>query len=283
MNTLQALEEAVKEKHKPVTIFMLGGVDVGKTFTVTLLANRFFEQGLTVAVVDADVGQSDIGPPCCIGMGLLEKRIEKLSDVPFHSLYFAGNTSPYRCTRECVLGAVAAVKSAKALGADIILVDSTGWIEGEDARWFKLYEIQKIHPSLVLAVEQENELEHILSHLTTEYITLQRSINVRSRTREERKALREEAYTSYFRAAKNRIFERSLLTRNPEDGVIVGLCSSKRTTDEREILGLGIMRGRRPDTVVIFTPVDDAGAAIQWIAPGSVKLTKLKGGFKEIA
>jgi len=116
--SFKAIEEVKKEirqGQKQLTLLMLGGVDVGKTCTVTSIAIRFYEQGLKVAVVDADGGQSDIGPPCCIGMGILEKRIRKLSEVPLHSLYFVGNTSPNGCMRECVRGAVAAVKKAKEL------------------------------------------------------------------------------------------------------------------------------------------------------------------------
>jgi len=109
LNGVRAIEEAVqddlRQEHKPLTLFMLGGVDVGKTYVVTALANRFFEYGLTVAVVDADVGQSDIGPPCCVGMGVLTSAITQLSEVPLQSLYFVGNTSPNGFMRECMNGA----------------------------------------------------------------------------------------------------------------------------------------------------------------------------------
>jgi polynucleotide 5'-hydroxyl-kinase GRC3/NOL9 len=130
LSGVRAIEKAVlddlREEQKPLTLFLLGGVDVGKTHTVTALANRFYERGLTVAVVDADVGQSDIGPPCCIGRGILERKIRQLSEVPLHSLYFVGTTSPSGCMRECVKGTVAAVHKAKRLNANIILIDSTG-------------------------------------------------------------------------------------------------------------------------------------------------------------
>ena len=88
---LELSEEEVRKKEEkaPLILFMLGDVDVGKTYTVTAIANEFYEQGWKVAVVDADVGQSDIGPPCCIGMGILERTIKKLSEVPPRCLYVA--------------------------------------------------------------------------------------------------------------------------------------------------------------------------------------------------
>lgn len=303
MKNLRVIEEEVKEElrqgqeQKPLTLFMLGGVDVGKTYTVTSIANRFYEQGLKVAVVDADVGQSDIGPPCCIGMGILEKGIIKLSEVPLHGLYFAGNTSPNGCMRECVKGAAAGVKKAKELNADVILVDSTGWIEGEDGLRFKMLEINEISPSFVIAIERNNELAHILPHLNKifEVITLRMSGEAISRTREDRKALREEAYNKYFRTAKDRAFALSILEWLPEEGRILGLfdriCESKDEDNEgkgggEEIRGLGILKKRDYErgNAVVFTPVD-AGAGedinIKWIKPGGVKLIMVNEGFKE--
>ena len=280
------MKEEIRQGQKQLTLFMLGSVDVGKTFTVTSIANRFYEEGLKVAVVDADVGQSDLGPPCCIGMGVLEKEIQKLSEVPLHSLFFVGNTSPNGCMRECVRAAVAAVKKAEGLNADVIIVDSTGWIEGADAKRFKLSEIKGICPSFVIAIEREDELEHILLHLTNKkIIKLRMSREARSRTREERKALREESYNKYFRDAKNRVFKLSILEWIPEEGTILGLYR-KSENDEKEIVGLGILgkldyeRGE----AVIFTPVDidsrDA-ANIKRIKPGRVKLIRVNGRFKE--
>ncbi|MDI6811510.1 MAG: Clp1/GlmU family protein [archaeon] len=288
---MRAIEEAVQDElrqgKKPVTLFMLGGVDVGKTYTVTSLANRFYEHGLTVAVVDADVGQSDIGPPCCIGLGILDRKIKKLSEVPLHSLYFVGNTSPERCMQECITGAAAAVQEAKKCDVDLILVDSTGWIEGEDAKMFKLLEIKGIDPSLVVAIEKGDELKHILSHLHKRAIRLRISPETRSRTREERRSLREEAYKSYFRAAKEISFDLSLLAWLPERGTLLGLFGSicEDNDEDERTLGLGILRevDYERGKAVVFTPVnaDTGDKACIRIKPGGVKLIKVNDEFKE--
>lgn len=289
---VRALEAVVlddlRHEHEPLTLFMLGGVDAGKTHTVTALASRCYEHGLTVAVVDADIGQSDIGPPCCVGLGILSRGIKQLSEVPLHSLYFAGNTSPNACMRECVNGAVTAVQKAKQLGSDVILVDSTGWIAGEDARRFKLFELEAINPSLVVAIENEAELEHILEDLERRVIRLPKAPEARERTREERRALREAAYERYFRTAQASAFELSILTEPAEEDTLVGLsvnaCDNPGRGDA-EIRGLGILikldheRGR----MIALTPVDTgASAAVRCIIPGGVKLITVKGRLREI-
>ncbi len=290
LSGVRVVEEAVlddlREEQKPLTLFMLGGVDVGKTHTVTALANRFYKRGLTVAVVDADVGQSDIGPPCCIGMGILERKIRQLSEVPLQSLYFVGTISPSGCMRECVKGAVAAVHKAKRLKADIILVDSTGWVEGGDAKKFKLFEIDAVDPSWVVAIEKEDELGPIVLHLTKKVIALHRSRAARWRTKEERRTLREEVYEDYFRAAQESVFDLSIVTLPSEEGTIVGLFSNVRGSDDEELLGLGILReiDYEREKAVVLTPVDTEtgdSAAIKRIKTGGVKLITVNGGLKE--
>ena len=278
----EAVEDALRQEQKPVVIFMLGGVDVGKTYAVISMANAFFAHGLKVAVVDTDVGQSDIGPPCCIGLGIQEKELRTLSEVPLHSLYFVGNTSPNRCMHECVKGAAAAVAKAKELGADVIIVDSTGWIEGEDAKRFKLFEIKEIKPTLVIAIEREERLGHILTDLNMKIIKLPVSGEVRSRSREERKALREEAYNRYFSTAKTRVFDPPALAWTLEEGTIMGLYNSK--DDENEIVGLGILMkwDYEQGKVIVSTPVDDADTETEIkMKTGGLKLIKVYGGFKE--
>ncbi|MGC9443992.1 MAG: Clp1/GlmU family protein [Candidatus Methanospirareceae archaeon] len=294
LNELQAPEDAVHDAltgtEKPFILFVLGAVDVGKTYTVTALANRFYEQQLRVAVVDADVGQSDIGPPCCIGMGLVEWTLHRLSDVPLRGLYFVGDTTPSRCTSECVQGTVAAVRKATALGAEVVIVDSTGWVEGEAAMAFKLQEIAAIHQVLVLAIEREDELDRILMRLTYPVLRVCSSEHVRTRTREERRALREHVYTAYFETARSRVFELRVFAWPPVEGRIAGLYRTGDTSsDSTEVCGLGIVTTLDLDrgTAVVVTPVpvenpDGELMEIGLIKPGAVKLVNVQGRWKEL-
>ena len=263
----EAVKDALKRTPQPI-VYMLGSTDVGKTHTVREIANMCYDWGLRVAIIDADVGQSDIGPPCCIGMGMLHERIMNLCDVEPWRLYFAGNTSPSGCTNECLRGIAAAVHDAKALNPDIILVDSTGWIEGEEARNFKLHEITLVKPSLIIAIERDDELEPILRLLLfysdnhndkdncpilPVILRLHADERVVCRTREERRQMRAYSYRRYFRTAKYRAFPSILISEHNyqfEPGRLVGLFDARKTC-----LGLGILMGVNASRVVIFTPV----------------------------
>ena len=46
---------------------VVGASDTGKTTLTAYLAGALAARGETVAVVDADVGQSEIGPPTTVG------------------------------------------------------------------------------------------------------------------------------------------------------------------------------------------------------------------------
>jgi len=64
----------------------------------------------------------------------------------------------------------------------VVIVDSTGWVEGEAATAFKLQEIAALHPALVLAIERGDELGHILTRLTCPVLRIRSSEHVRTRT-----------------------------------------------------------------------------------------------------
>jgi polynucleotide 5'-kinase involved in rRNA processing len=139
---------------------------------------------------------------------------------------------------------------------------------------------------LVVAIEKEDELEHIVLHLTKKVITLHRSRKARWRTKEERRALREEGYDDYFRAAQERVFDLSNVTSPSEEGTIVGLFGNERGSDDEEILGLGLLReiDYEREKAVVFTPVDTEtgdAAAIKRIKTGGVKLITVNGRLKE--
>ena len=48
-------------------------------------------------------------------------------------------------------------------GSQITLVDTTGFIEGPVARIFKLHKIEMLRPQWIVALQAEDEMEHLLS------------------------------------------------------------------------------------------------------------------------
>jgi len=74
-------------------ILVLGATGVGKSSFCRFLGERLLSAGREVAVVDADIGQKDIGPPAAVTLGYprLSTPLEEIRPVRF---FFVGATSP---------------------------------------------------------------------------------------------------------------------------------------------------------------------------------------------
>lgn len=195
----QLLPLAEKAHH----ILFLGGNDTGKTTLTAALARHFLQKSEKVAVIDADLGQSDIGPPTTIGLAILEKEFSSWNQVEPKSLYFIGSTSPVGHLLETVVGTYRLTQQAKALGVPRILVDTSGLIGGGVGWALKNYKIELLRPDLIVALERKTELSTILAPWQKRpgltILRLAPPLGVRRRSGEERKLLREASFSRYFR------------------------------------------------------------------------------------
>ena len=77
-------------------VFLVGGIDTGKTTFGLELLRRAAAAGLPAALVDADVGQSTVGPPTTIGLklGLDGAEVTRTSVRVADALAFVGSITP---------------------------------------------------------------------------------------------------------------------------------------------------------------------------------------------
>ncbi len=194
---------------KPISVIVLGNVDSGKTTFCTFLANKSFLRGFKTAVIDNDLGQSDIGPPTTIGLGFLERPVSSLSEVPLYNAFFAGSTSPNGLVDRVVVGARMLMDAALRHGAEVIIVNTSGWILGRGARSLKLALLLSLNPKIIVAIQREAELEHLLKPfqglINLEIIRVPTPRVLRARNREERRFIREASYKKYLVGAKTRV------------------------------------------------------------------------------
>jgi len=156
-------QEIVAEvAREPGVAMVLGGVDTGKTHLCVELCNAGIEAGVKTAVVDADIGQSEIGAPGTIGMGMVTQPIEALSDVKPKRIYFVGATSPAGHLMECTVGTKKMVDSAREQGAGLIVIDTTGLVDGYLGRKLKTYKADLVRPDYLIGVQKRREIEHLL-------------------------------------------------------------------------------------------------------------------------
>ena len=107
---------------------VIGEIDSGKTTLTTYLLNKHVTRGLSTCVVDADVGQSSIGPPGVIGLSCVGLPTPMLEDLHMMSGYFVGCNSPSQCPGRFISGVSAMVKEAFSRTPGLVLIDMPGWV-----------------------------------------------------------------------------------------------------------------------------------------------------------
>lgn len=143
------------------TVLVVGAPDSGKTTLIGQVARRAIERGTVVAIVDADVGQSEIGPPAAIGMSLFREVPQKFCVRRPQALAFVGSTQPFGFFLEMVAGTAAMVDAARREGAGLILVDTTGFAPNFGGIRLKEEKLLRLRPEHVLLIERRRELHPI--------------------------------------------------------------------------------------------------------------------------
>lgn len=195
---------AVAETGGPVLI--LGGVDSGKTTFCTWLARELVGRGLRVGLIDADVGQSIVGPPGTIGLAVLQEPFTAPSDLNPTALAFVGAVAPEGRLLEMVLGIQEMMARAEREIAEVTLIDTTGFIHGAVARALKSAKIRAIAPRHCVALGGGEALRYLLqgyeqvADLTVHWLPI--SPGVQARSREARRQARAEAFRTYFEGSK---------------------------------------------------------------------------------
>ena len=184
------------------TLLLVGATDSGKSTLAAVLANKALADGRAVAVVDADVGQSSIGPPACVGLAFPEEEVAGLDDLAPAAIDFVGACSPARHLLQIATSTAVLVGAARSRGAETIIVDTTGLVSGGIARALKGAKIRLLNPDAVVALQQEDEVEHLLAPYRTraepDLLRLHMSRAVKARSRDERAARRQRKFAAYF-------------------------------------------------------------------------------------
>ncbi len=182
------------------TIVIVGDVDSGKSTLSTLLANKCHSNGLRVGIIDGDVGQADIGPPTTISAVMVANTIFNLQELSPLASRFMGHTSPSSIPDKLNRGLVQLKKKLER--SEVLLVNTDGWVQGDDALRYKARLLRELDPQLVLGISSNAELDNLLDLQKCTVLKLNRSIYARTRSREERKKAREFGYKRFLQKAK---------------------------------------------------------------------------------
>jgi polynucleotide 5'-hydroxyl-kinase GRC3/NOL9 len=193
---------ALDDLRQARTILLLGATDTGKSTFLTWLANILLVQEQRIAIVDADVGQSSLGPPTTLGLSVVTTPFERLQELPPARLYFVGATSPRGHLIPMIVGTKHLVDWAQRLDVGQVIIDTCGFISADGGQALKHYQIDVVDPDVVVCLQQAQECETIL--LAFRYrqrpriLRLRASSACRRRSMEERRQHRERALRTYL-------------------------------------------------------------------------------------
>ncbi len=182
---------------------ILGAVDTGKTTLAIALAKRLAARQ-PVGIIDADVGQSHIGPPATVGWAVIDNPQIELSQLPVAGIAFVGDVTPVGHLLQMTAG-IAQGAAALSTVTKLIIIDTPGLIRGPAAAalWWTVYQI--IKPALILAVQRSDELSDILVGLKTFSCRLEQircPLDIPVKSPPERRRYRQSQFNRYFRDSR---------------------------------------------------------------------------------
>jgi len=196
------------------TVLVIGGSSAGKSSFCRYLAEALLARQAEVAVVDADIGQSSLGPPAMVTLGYVTTPVD-FSTVSPAAFYFVGSTGPMGRFLPLVIGTASLVRAARAV---FVIIDTTGLVHGS-GRVLKNYKIEAVRPDVIVAVERRNELAPIrMANRHVPTIKIEPSRKAHGKDDYEKIAVRRRSYARHFAAASllefpldSVIFQRTLL------------------------------------------------------------------------
>jgi len=234
---ITSFEELLKIQAKPVTAIVLGTVDSGKTSFCTYLINRLLHEKKKVAILDGDLGQSDIGPPCAVAYTFVTKTITDLFNLEARNAFFVGVTSPSIAINKVIEGLTSLKKEILSSNPDFIVINTDGWVEGEEAVNYKVQLVRELNPDIIFCIQQKDELTSFLNSVE-EFMTVvvDTPAAIKQRSREKRRSLRELGYIKYLRNAKVQSLPLSWL--KIEEDELFGLSKTYENSKQTKIYEL---------------------------------------------
>jgi polynucleotide 5'-hydroxyl-kinase GRC3/NOL9 len=231
----KAIEELSNVQAKPVTALVLGGVDSGKSSFCTFLTNKMLREKRRVAVLDGDMGQSDVGPPSTVSYTLVSKPITDLFNLYAKNAFFIGETSPSRATNKVIDGLAILKKEILTLNPEFVVVNTDGWIEGECAVNYKAQLVKELNPDVVFFIQQKEELAPLVNVLRgSKEVAVESPVSIRQRDVERRRSLRELGYIKYMRNAK--VQSLSLSWLKIEGNELFDICKARMSMKQTSML-----------------------------------------------
>ena len=183
------------------TVLLLGMIDTGKTTMARRIARHAVAGGRAVGLVDADIDNSSIGPPTCVGLKVVRAE-DEVGDHRPDSLHFVGSISSSRLVLQQVIATAAMAERAREAGADLVVIDTPAAVAGVAGETLVYHTMELCRPDRVVAMQRGGEMEPVIGMLERffgiEVAMIAADPEVRVRSPDERAQQRAEALAAAF-------------------------------------------------------------------------------------
>lgn len=264
----------------PGVVFLLGGIDTGKTTFGIELARRAVASHVPTAIVDTDIVLSTIGPPTTVGLKLCGPGTDLTHEGlrAADGLGFVGSLVPKGHLLPLVTGAAKLVATARATGAQLVVVDTSSLVSGLYGQMLKFFKMDVLGPDFVVGFERGGELEPVIGiaqrFTPAEVLELSVAPEVTIRSVEERMAFREEQFAAYFASGTSRWRVKPTVfmpTLPPEfdlamlDSLVVGMEDGKGSC-----VGIGVLEHDASEDILrMVSPVTEG---VRGLRLGSIRI-----------
>ena len=244
------------------TLMVIGASDTGKSTLARYLFQELCRAGVRAAYLDGDVGQSTLSLPTTMTVALSPGPSgERFNPHGPRATYFVGSTTPRGHMLPMVVGAYRLQQKALSLGAEAVVVDTTGLVDPADGgRALKQGKIELLAPSAIFCLQRDRELESILWPLRREprlsVVEWRVSPHAVERPRGARIAWRRAQLAGYFRRARPCVVSLRQMAVYDLDRLTSGALVALRDA-EGFTLGLGVVdeADRLEQAMTVRTPL----------------------------
>ncbi|MFN7105238.1 MAG: Clp1/GlmU family protein [Pyrobaculum sp.] len=116
-------------------VALVGPVDSGKSGLSTFLLNRYHER--KVCIIDADVGQSDVGPPGLVSYSCATEPTVHISELTPRGGYYIGSATPQGVEELLLAGVMYCLKRVAGERPYLTVINTPGWTSGRGIQLLK--------------------------------------------------------------------------------------------------------------------------------------------------
>lgn len=205
------------------TIVIIGQTDSGKSTLSQFLSNSVLNFSATVGLIDADIGQTDLGPPGFIAASLVRRKVVDLRSIKPTIMEFVGALSPSKAFEESIEKVKKVKESLLLHNPDYIIINTDGWLDNEGVVHKKKL-IEKVKPDIVVELCQEKSL---IKEGNYKLITLNPPSHVMKRTQVMRRLSRLANIARFLKGAEMKVVENnnvfSLENHEPQIGDVAAV------------------------------------------------------------